>query len=45
MKHLEMVDSTLTTKFYILCGCKEHLMSDSEMEAAVAWNEANAPAK
>ena len=43
MSHFEMVNGVLTTKFYVLCACKQRLLFDSEKKAADAWNKANAP--
>jgi hypothetical protein len=46
-EHLQVTESSewehgsVLTKFYIRCGCKEHLMFDSEKEAITAWNKAN----
>jgi hypothetical protein len=42
LKHMEMNGGNLSNLFYVLCGCKEHLMFDSPDEAAEAWNKANA---
>jgi hypothetical protein len=47
MRHFELERGSDLSKFFILCGCKEPLMFDSEKQAISAWNKANpvSPAK
>jgi len=41
MRHIERNDDVISTRFYVLYGCKKRSLFNSEKEAAEAWNKDN----